>query len=191
MTKKEIKILAKVASESFLNDVVYSSPVKNEKVRKKFIYHLMRFRLNASLNSGDVIVADEDLKGVCVWRKSEASFTFKDFVSCPSTLPLLTRYLPYLIKVLSSSSAIDVKVFGENALLIEPVFVSPDCQGKGVAKRLILEKAPELTEKGFTLGLITQNENNIPIYEKIGFKKTGENRDEKSGIIHRYMVFEN
>lgn len=190
MNKHELDMLSAVGAESFYNDILYTTTVKNNAIRKDFLYHLMKFRLSAS-NGKDIIVTDKELRGACVWRDKSAAFTLRDITSCKSSLPLLTKYLIPLIKVLSFSSTIKSDYFENNTLLIEPVFVLPNHQRKGIAKSIITNKIDELMKSGYKLGLVTQNKNNIKIYERIGFKKFKEEYVQKFGITNYYMIYSN
>ena len=149
LTRKQLKYWAKLSCESFNNDPVHKYVTKNEKLRKKFIYHFMIERL-ATSSREDIIYIDEENRGICIWRDAHNDYDVFDFLMYPNWVFLLL-YLPKTIKTLMAYSHINSKVFPENTKLISPVFVDPEHQGKGIATKLIKQGIADLTAKGYKL----------------------------------------
>ena len=118
-----------------MNDPVHSYVTKNETLRKKFVYHFMIERL-ATSSREDIIYIDEENRGICIWREAHNEYGVLDFLRCPNWV-FLYLYWPKTLKTLMAYSHLDVKVFPENTLIISPVFVDPQHQGKGIATKLI------------------------------------------------------
>ncbi len=188
LTIKQLRYWAKIAAESFADDPVHKYVTKDEKLRKKFIYHFMIERLATSARE-DIIYFDEENRGICVWREAHNEYDVFDFLMYPNWVFLLL-YLPKTIKTLVAYSQLDVKVFPENTLLISPVFVDPKHQGEGVASKLIRQGIADLTAKGYKLGLEAQNPNNVPFYEKLGFKVIKHDYWKRENIHNYYMMYE-
>ncbi|MBC5649106.1 GNAT family N-acetyltransferase [Christensenella tenuis] len=186
MKKSQLKYFARLGAESFAEDPLYVSYIPRKTRRKKFLYHLMMVRLAVS-NREDILVADKQGRGLCVFRSAAKKYSAGDFLRCVNTLPLMTGYLLPSMRILSFSNKLDTAVFGENTLLIEPVFVGPDYQGQGVATRLISEKMKELLEAGIPCGLMTQNGNNVGFYEKLGFRVIKKESAAPHGFHNYYM----
>ena len=185
LTRKELEYYARMASETYVNDPVHVYATKNEKLRKKFLYHFMIERLSTS-NGEDFIYEDAEKRGLCVWRDAHNDYTMFDFLKCPNWV-FLCVYNISLIKTLKVFSHLDQKVFEKNTLLISPVFVDKDHKGKGIGTALIKRGIEELVPLGYKLGLETQNPENVALYERIGFK-TVEYKFFKSEKIHNYYM---
>lgn len=185
LTRKELEYYARMASETYVNDPVHVYATKNEKLRKKFLYHFMIKRLSTS-NGEDFIFEDEEKRGLCVWRDAHNDYTMFDFLKCPNWV-FLCVYNISLIKTLKVFSHLDQKVFEKNTLLISPVFVDKDHKGKGIGTALIKRGIEELVPLGYKLGLETQNPENVALYERLGFK-TVEYKFFKSEKIHNYYM---
>ena len=186
--RKTLKYYARMAAEAYVNDPVHSYATKNEKIRKKYIYHFMMERLSTS-NREDIIYEDEEKRGICVWRDAHNEYNMFDFLLCPNWV-FLCVYLPNTIKTLSAYSHLDVKVFPENTKIISPVFTDPAHQGKGIASALIKQGIKDLTAKGYKLGLEAQREDNVKFYEKLGFKVIRHDYYEKEKLHSYYMMYE-
>ena len=64
-SRKELKYYARMAAEAYVNDPVHSYATKNERIRKKYVYHFMMERLSTS-NREDIIYEVEEKRGICV-----------------------------------------------------------------------------------------------------------------------------
>lgn len=188
LTRKQLKYFARMAADSYINDPVHSYATKNERIRKKYIYHFMLERLATSARE-DIIYLDEENRGICVWRQAHNEYDLFDFLMCPNWI-FLALYLPNTVKTLMAYSHLDVKVFPENTLIISPVFVSVEHQGKGIATSLIKQGISDLTAKGYKLGLEAQNSDNVKFYEKLGFKVIRHDHWKKENIDNYYMMYE-
>lgn len=185
LTNEELKYYAKMAAESFCDDPMYIAFVKNKGIRKRFIYNFMYLRFCLS-NGHDIIIEDCDKRGLCILKSVTNELSIKSIFSSPKFLGFLF-YLPIIIRIDRAFSEEDLSVFPEKTLLVSPVFVDKKFQGKGVAKGLILERAEELIQNGYSLGIETQNHINVEIYSKIGFRliKTEKYMD---GKITNYLM---
>ena len=85
---------------------------------------------------------------------------------------------------------LDSKVFPENTLIISPVFVDVNHQGKGVASKLIRQGINDLASKGYNLGLEAQDPENVKFYEKLGFKVLKHDHWKRENIHNYYMIYE-
>ncbi len=188
MTRKELKYYARMAAESYVNDPVHVYATKNENKRKRYVYHFMMERLSTS-NREDIIYFDEEKRGICIWRDAHNDYNMFDFLLCPNWV-FLALYFPRTFKTLKAYSHLDSKVFPENTLIISPVFVSPEHQGKGIATKLIKKGIEDLVPQGYKLGLEAQNPENVGFYEKLGFKVIKHDYWKSEGIDNYYMLYE-
>ena len=187
LTRKQLEYFARMAAEAYVNDPVHSYVTKNEILRKKFVYHFMIERL-ATSSREDIIYTDEENRGICIWREAHNEYGVLDFLRCPNWV-FLYFYWPKTIKTLMAYSHLDVSVFPENTLIISPVFVDPQHQGKGIATKLIKQGIADLTAKGYKLGLEAQNSDNVKFYEKLGFRVIKHDYWKREKIDNYYMMY--
>ena len=187
LTRKQLEYFARMAAEAYVNDPVHSYVTKNETLRKKFVYHFMIERL-ATSSREDIIYTDEENRGICIWREAHNEYGVLDFLRCPNWV-FLYFYWPKTIKTLMAYSHLDVSVFPENTLIISPVFVDPQHQGKGIATKLIKQGIADLTAKGYKLGLEAQNSDNVKFYEKLGFRVIKHDYWKREKIDNYYMMY--
>ncbi len=188
LDRETLKYYARMAAESFVDDPVHSYATKSLERRKKFVYHFLLERLSSS-NKVDTFYVDDDGRGLCVWRDAHNEYTMLDFLKCPNWV-FLVHYWPSTVKTLMAYSHLDCKVFDKNTLIISPVFVSPKHQGRGIATEMIKEGISEFVPQGYKLGLETQNPDNVPFYEKLGFKTVKYEFYKREKIHNYYMVYE-
>ncbi len=187
MDKKTLKRMAIMAGEVFTVDPVHKYASAFPGIRKRFIYHFMTERLSAS-NGKDIIYLDEEKRGMCIWRDAKDDYTVLDFLKCPHWIFLLIYWVPTL-RALFVYSKRDLSVFPDNTLLIEPVFVGKDFQGKGIASSLIKQGISDLVPLGYNLGLETQNPDNVNLYKKLGFEIISEQTLIKDKIFNYSMIY--
>lgn len=186
---KELKFYAKQASAAYVNDPVYVFACKNEKIRKKFIYHWLLLRLNSSRKK-DIFYFDDEKRGLLILREAHYDYTMLQFLKCPNWV-FLVLYWPITMKTLLAYSHLDnSEIFDEKTYIISPVFVSKEHQGKGIATRLIKMGLEDMREKGLKVGLETQNPENVGFYEKLGFRVVKEEYYKLEKIKNFYMLNE-
>ncbi len=185
LDKRTLKKMALTASEVFVDDPVHKYCTKVIKIRKRFLYHFMMERFSSS-NGEDIIYLDEEKRGMCIWRDAKNDYTVLDFLKCPHWI-FLVLYWISTVRTLIIYARRDLSVFPDNTLLIEPVFVAKEHQGKGIATSLIKQGIDDLVPLGYNLGLETQNPDNISLYENLGFKVISK-QTLKKGIICNYSM---
>ncbi len=187
MDKATLKDITRKASEAFADDPVHKHCTKVKAIRKRFLYHFMMERFFTS-NGEDIIYLDEEKRGMCIWRDAKNDYTAIDFLRCPHWI-FLAVYWVSLVRTLIIYARRDLSVFPDNTLLIEPVFVAKEHQGKGVASSLIRRGIADLAPLGYNLGLETQNPDNVPVYEKLGFKVISKKPLLKGKIDNYSMIY--
>ena len=186
LCKRELRFFANMAGRAYVNDPVHTYATKNAARRVKFVSHFMMERLNTS-NGEDYFYIDSENRGLCVWRKAHNEYGVLDFLKCADWL-YLYWFWPNTLRTLSAYALLDVHAFPENCLLISPVFVDPEHQGKGIATELLKKSMEDLSKLGYTFGLEAQDENNVRFYEKLGFRVIRTDDFPKGNIRHFYML---
>ncbi len=132
---------------------------------------------------------DEENRGICVLRHAHNDYIMFDFLRCPNRF--FVEYIPSTIKTLLTYGHLDNKdIFDEKTYLISPVFVDKNHKGQGIATLLIKNAVNEFIPKGFKIGLETQNPDNVPFYEKPGFRTVKHENCEKENIHNHYMIID-
>lgn len=188
MDRKTLKYYARMAAESFVDDPVHVYATKDVERRKKFIYHFMMERLDTSSRE-DRIYFDEEGRGMCVWRDAHNEYDVFDFLMCPNWI-FLWYYITSTVKTLKAYSHLNSKVFEKNTLIISPVFVAKEHQGKGLGTEFIKRGIKEFVPQGYKIGLETQNPDNVGYYEKLGFKTIKYQYFKSEKIHNYYMVYD-
>ncbi len=189
VSMKTLKYYAEMASEAYINDPVYSFACKNEKIRKRFIYHFILLRLNSSRKK-DIFYFDEENRGLCIFREAHYDYTMWQFLKCPNWV-FLVLYFPITIKTLMAYSHLDNKdIFDDKTYIVSPVFVAPEHQGKGIATALLKKGMKKLLDEGYKIGLETQNPANVGFYEKLGFTTVKHEHYKLEKIDNYYMLCE-
>ena len=186
--RETLEYYARMAADSFIDDPVHRYATKHEKWRRKFVYHFMIERL-ATSNREDIIYEDEEKRGLCVWREAHNEYDVFDFLMCPNWIFLLV-YLKSTVKTLKAYSHLDVKVFPKDTMLISPVFVAKEHQGKGIATSLIRKGIEDMSAKGYKIGLEAQNPHNVKYYEKLGFKTIKHDYHKGEDFHNYYMMYD-
>ncbi len=188
MSEETMKYFARISVDAFMDDPLYRYSAKKPNKRAKLLYHLNLARLYASYHGGELICTDEENKGICIFRPAGATYANGHFRNAPDVKGLL-----FCISALSKSLGVNNKLkpeyFPENTYTISPVYVDKKHWGEGVGRKIIMEGVTKLTEQGFKVGLESQNEKNIPFYEKLGFKTFKKERFEE-GIDCWWMIYE-
>ena len=187
LDRETLKYYARMAAESFVDDPVHCYATKNVERRKRFVYHFLLERLTSS-NKSDVFYVDEEGRALCVWRDAHNEYTVLDFLKCPNWV-FLCYYITSTFKTLMAYRYLDSKVFEKNTLIISPVFVDPQHQGRGIATEMIKKGIEEFVPQGYKIGLETQNPDNVGFYEKLGFKIIKQEFYKLEKIHNYYMVY--
>ncbi len=170
ISDETLKKYARMASEAFINDPNYANAAKNIKLRKLVTYHATLVRLYASRAMGFKFYFDQQERGVLIVRPAQSDIPTDVFMK-GKNIPAVIMLIPWIRKLLDVDTRCEnAKHFDDKTYIISPVFVDVKHQGQGVARKLIEKAAADLKEQGYKLGLDTQNPDNVPIYEKMGFR---------------------
>lgn len=189
LNKNEIKQAAKVFAMAMFNDDLHKYLLPDENTRLKKLESLYAFKLRIELNNS--FKTSSNLEGVCIWEGADDPHNVITLKEIILGLPLIfTIGIPSLIRMIKYqiwSSKIRESLTSKRYWYLNVIAVSPVHQGKGFATKMIkpfIEKASENNEEVY---LETQNKNNVPIYEKFGFKVIETKKIENTGLNHFCM----
>jgi ribosomal protein S18 acetylase RimI-like enzyme len=174
LPEEKIISAAKVMSRAFQQEPfnVYTIPDSVE--RREKLHYAFEFVLQYGTLFGEVYTTSQNLEGIAIWlpfweaemkaRKiRKAGFNvyyekmgedyFKRVEICENHIVLLhKRYTADF-----------------SHWYIGPLGVDPEYQGKGYASRLLKPKLAQCEEQNIPCYLETHDENNVPIYQHLGF----------------------
>ena len=190
ISDETLKKYAKMASEAFINDPNYVNAAKNIKLRKLVTYHATLVRLYASRTMGFKFYFDQQERGVLIVRPAQSDIPTDVFMK-GKNIPAVIMLIPWIRKLLDVDVRCEnAKHFDDKTYIISPVFVDVKHQGQGVARKLIEKAAADLKEQGCKLGLDTQNPDNVPKYEKMGFRLFHQAFYEDTQMYIFHMILE-
>jgi predicted N-acetyltransferase YhbS len=177
MEKADINEVLAVAESAFFDEKLYKWAVLNNSERGAFIKGFFQFRLEAGFGTRFMKVAIDDSKkiiGAAIWippvedKVKGDSSNFEKFLSKFNN-DVRDRCNKFINTVKEAENS-----FFRPHWTLAPVFIHKEMQGKGVASLLIRKQLETIDNEHLPCILVTQEENNIPIYERYGFKVTIE-----------------
>lgn len=188
--KKDIGYSAKLIAKAMFNDDLHTYFFPDEKKRLYKLSHIYNYKLNSDINN--VYTTSANIEGIAIWEKPNnhhSNITFNDIIkgfSLPFKVGISSLYR--IIKYQIWAVKIRKKLVREPFWYLDIIAVNPEEQGKGFAGKLIepvLNKARERNEKIY---LETQNNKNISLYEKYGFKLVHTAKLGKTSVNHYCMI---
>jgi hypothetical protein len=177
LKKEDFNEVLTVAESAFFEEKLYKWTVPNESERGAFIKGFFQFRLESGFGKRVMEVAIDNSKkimGVAVWvppvlendkeNVPQSKSPFMNFISKFND-DIQKRCFKFINTVEEAE-----KIFDKPYWILAPVFVKREMQGKGVASFLIRSRLKLIDMKRLPCILVTQEENNIPIYAKYGFE---------------------
>ena len=174
LEKSQIKSAAEMLARAFYDDPLYAYLLPDESERKNRSYYLHQFCLRYGLFYGEVYTTSPNLEGVAVWlppgktritrwgeiRSGGLSILFKlgmkflsrqgSFIRCIA--PMHQRHAPFPHWYLFHLG------------------VAPIHQGKGYGGTLLTAMLARMDREHLPCYLETQQENNVAIYQRYGFR---------------------
>jgi GNAT superfamily N-acetyltransferase len=187
------KVLATVVS-AFFDERLYKWTVPIDTERSDFIRIFFQYRLEKEYGKKFIKVAEDkdgSITGAAIWSPpapgeaggNSAVFrqVFADYDSGISD-----RCIHFIDTVLEA-----LEFFHQPLWELGPLFVRKETRGKGIGSLLIRDHLKEIDDKGIPCVLVTQEEKNIRIYERFGFKTAiTVPIDEKAGLASYGMIRE-
>ncbi|AEF80967.1 GNAT family N-acetyltransferase [Leadbettera azotonutricia] len=192
MEPEDIDEVLSVADSAFFNEELYKWTTPNDNDRTDFIKTFFQYRLKNAFEEKIMQVAIDDIgkiAGAAVWvppikekNNGEKSFDFEEMISRFSN-DIRERCYKFVSTVIKAEN-----YFTQPYWDLGPVFVNKRMQGKGIASLLIRSQLKKIDETHSPCILVTQEKNNIQIYEKYGFKVAIKIPIEESRLISYGMI---
>ncbi|GHV08263.1 hypothetical protein FACS189485_19590 [Spirochaetia bacterium] len=179
MEKKDIFEVLSVAESAFSEEKLYKWAAQNNNERSIFIKRFFEFRLEAGFGKNFMEIAVNDtnkIAGVAIWvppvgdgnnNEGMPPDFNKIFLNINNSVQ--ERCYRFISTVIEAEN-----FFTKPYWTLAPIFIHKGMQGKGIASLLINRQLKIIDNKHLPCILVTQEENNIPIYERYGFKTAVE-----------------
>ncbi|MDR1374897.1 MAG: GNAT family N-acetyltransferase [Treponema sp.] len=175
MEKEDIYEVLSVAESAFSDEKLYKWTVPNSNERSIFIKKFFQFRLEAGFGKNLMEVAVDDTKkiaGVAIWippvedeNSNEGIPPDFDKIFLNINNDVRERCYKFIGTVIKAEN-----FFVKPYWTLAPIFIHKEMQRKGIASLLIKKQLKIIDDKHLPCILVTQEENNIPIYERYGFE---------------------
>lgn len=190
LKEKDIINAAQQYAKAMMKDDLHVYFFPNEKTRYRMLLSLYKFKLRNQIM--DCYVTSDNLEGLAIWEKPYGHHSTLTVNEVLNGIRLIFECGVFsLIKMLKYqlwATKIRDNLIKDPYWYLDVVIVSPEFQGKGFASKLIKPFLDESSANGNKVYLETQNEKNIPIYEKYGFKLNKSFLMGDSGITQYCMI---
>ena len=174
LTPDYIDKACKVAGRAFQNDPVIKLTYPNEKERKQKAQYFFEMVYRYGIKYGEVYATSNNLEGISVWIPPNRVFaSIWDMIKCgalrvlrKSGLKAMKRGMP-VMKYMESAHKRLVKF---DHWYLQELMVKPEEQGKGYGSLLLKTMFKKIDSEGLPIYVDTNNEKNIPFYQKHGFE---------------------
>jgi len=187
---KDISLVAKIFAKAMYDDPLHVYFYPDPKTRGRKIYSLYKYMVR--MNYLKAYRTSESFEGIVLWERPfehEFKVSIKDFLIGstlvfkvgPSSLLRMMKYQNWSAKLKKESIC-------DPFWYLSVIIVDPIHQRKGFASKLIkpiLALAAQCEHKVY---LETQNADNVPMYEKYGFKIATVQTIPDTDIMHFIMV---
>jgi predicted N-acetyltransferase YhbS len=193
MDKDDVEKVLATAVSAFFDERLYKWTLPLDTERSNFIRRFFQFRLERDYGKKVIKVAEDEggIAGVAIWSPPEPDAAEVDlsvfrqvFAGYDSSIgDRCIHFIGTVIEVLNS--------FHQPLWELGPLFVRKEMQGKGIGSALIRDHLKEIDAQDIPCALVTQEEKNIKIYERFGFKTSITIPiDEKAALASYGMIRE-
>ena len=194
LSKYQIKLSSKVLSQAFHNDplMLYLFPDSTERENK--LPSMMELLLRIGIKYGIVHTTSPKLEGIAVWFPSNKA-------KITTWMGLLNGGISYFFKhgskVVKKQNRFYNYIYSVHKHLIPShhwylsiIGINPQCQGKGLSRVLFDSMLNKIDDQNIPCFLDTNNEKNLPIYARFGFKILKEYEIHGTSIVNWAMIRE-
>jgi GNAT superfamily N-acetyltransferase len=187
MNAADIDAAVEIFASAFQDSSLYRYFEPDAEKRGALLRLAFRHRVSNGFDTRDNILAaiDEDLAGAALWARPAPPLPPNEALT-----EAVRRYNPAVFEKWRHFHSILFEaldqVYAAPHWALAPIAVLPEFQGRGVAHKLIAAKLAEITPSGIPCMLATQDEVNIPRYQRYGFRQV--HTVQISGGLHSYVM---
>lgn len=177
---------------AFQNGSLYKFVAPDASARAEFLEAMFRLRMKFCLKKAEVYVAvAEKIVGVAVWIPPYVAMMQEDMAESGGA-EVFDKMTPDVRKrwtdFAAELSRLMKKYIQQPFWSLAPIVVLPERQGEGIASLLIRKQLEKIDAQKLPCVLATQDEKNVVIYQRYGFKVVGEDKIPASSVINYAMV---
>ena len=194
LSKEQIKPASQVISKAFFDDplMVYLFPKPKE--RKMKLESMMELLIRIGIKYGVAHATSSNLEGIAIWFPSNRA-------KISPIMGLLNGGISYFfklgIKAVKKQNGFYNYVFSKHTKLIPSqhwylsiIGINPALQGKGFSHILFDSMFNKIDKENVPCFLDTNNEKNLPVYERFGFKILEKYEVPGTDIVNWAMIRE-
>jgi ribosomal protein S18 acetylase RimI-like enzyme len=180
-TSEDFPRISGCLAEAFFDDPIAVFLFPNERARRARLSSLYRFVL-AAMSSHGRVVMDRDARGAAIWQAP----------SPPTAGPVEEAIGKVMLAAVLRSASVRAMALNRAATEAQPaegywylgiLGTAPAHQGSGIASALMTPTLAHCDEMGLRAYLESSKQDNIPFYERHGFRVTGEVRIEDGPLL--------
>lgn len=188
--RNNLAVAADKFSKAMVNDPLHVYFFPEAQTRGRKIYAMYYFMVK--MNLLNTFSTSDCCEGVAVWERPYDHLLKVKLQDLMLGFGLLFKVgytsLNRMSKYQRWSARLKKKTIGDPFWYLNVIIVDPAFQGKGYASQLIKPVLASADESGHKVCLETQNENNIPIYEKYGFALVSSQKIPGTNINHYILI---
>lgn len=181
LTKKDVRKASCTLAEAFLEYPFFASAI-NGANRMEALLRMFEVDIRYALKKGAAYSLDQEMNEVSTWLFNQnRGQDLMGYLTCvtPRTLELFRlvgrKGLKTLERAFKEVEAQMLKQkFPQNTVYLSSIGVRKEARGQHRATRLILPVLNALEEKGHSVFLYTNEQRNVAIYERFGFRTVYE-----------------
>ncbi len=194
LTKNQIKQASSIISKAFFNDPLMVFLFPKTKERSFKLSSMMELLIRLGMKYGIVHITSPNLEGIAIWFPSNRS-------KITPLMGLLNGGISYFFKL--GSKAVKKQnqfykyIYSKHKKLMTSfhwylsiIGINPINQGKGYSNILFNSMFNQIDKQNLPCFLDTNNEKNLPIYNRFGFKIIEKYEIPDSNLINWAMIRE-
>jgi hypothetical protein len=173
LKKTDIVTGSDLLTRAFLNDPLFTASLSGERQLEKIIHVIFKTVLYTTIDHGVAYASSKDLEGIILWQPSNKSGISFRAMTSGGGFDLLRAKPESLKRLLRGERLIRKehrRLLPEAHWYLAAVAVNPELQGKGIASGMLGHCLNAIDFLHFPCFLETENERNIPLYERFGFQ---------------------
>jgi len=192
LSKDQIKSASNITSEAFFNDPLMLYLFPKPKERKRKLTSMMELLIRIGIKYGIVHSTSSKLEGIAIWfPSSKAKITpwmgllnggiSYFFRLGTKAVKKQNRFYKYIISRRR-------KLVPSNHWYLSIIGIKPKHQGKGFSRLLFNSMFSQIDKQNLPYILDTNNEKNLPIYKRFGFRILDEYEIPGINLINWIMI---
>ena len=194
LDKSHITLAVKSLTKAFQSYPLFNYYYPDESTKERISHYFLSIAVFSGMRYGEIYATSPNLEGVAVWITSDKypMTVWRLLRSVP--LPVLFGFGRYGANKMRNLGgyldAVHHRLVPFKHWYLWTVGVEPQYQSQGYASKLLRPMLTRPDKEGMPCYLETLDENNVPIYEHLGFKVVDESTVPNTSITNWAMLRE-